>query len=359
MINLRKTAIYILRNEDNRKRIFTLIWSITVGFLGLMCLPAVVLIALGSTEFEISEVDKIKFNETDFIENLDSEQQMEIADIQSYGQEIENAMTNVGVRSQTIKAQMIYMSYFKNIQNFNVESYAELFAKSENDIDLIDNKNSVYGLRIDYEEFMKSYTWIMNVTINSYMFENPEIKNSTDLSAWVENAYISGWGYEENAVGKLSESDRIRCVDNDGLILGYLKYDCTEKVFRDTPDIIEYVSKGTLDTMPDTKGVILFDGKSYGVYVGNGEVIFSCEENGYVTKDLVSNGLWNSWSEITEIYHNPEIVFEDYNDEKKNNLGLVQWAVQAYENGWGVCLWYLWKYTYRRITAKHSRSFWK
>ena len=71
------------------------------------------------------------------------------------------------------------------------------------------------------------------------MFENPEVKNSTGLSAWVENAYISGWGYEENAVGKLRESDRIRCADNDGIILEYLKYDCTEKVFRDTSDSIE------------------------------------------------------------------------------------------------------------------------
>ena len=68
-----------------------------------------------------------------------------------------------------------------------------------------------------------------NIKINSYMFENPEVKNSTGLSAWVENAYISGWGYEENAVGKLRESDRIRCADNDGIILEYLKYDCTVK----------------------------------------------------------------------------------------------------------------------------------
>ena len=56
-------------------------------------------------------------------------------------------MANAGVRDQTIKAQLIYMSYFDEVQNFNAESYANLFAVAPNDSDLIAAINSTYGWR--------------------------------------------------------------------------------------------------------------------------------------------------------------------------------------------------------------------
>ena len=65
-------------------------------------------------------------------------------------------MANAGVRDQTIKAQLIYMSYFEDVQNFNAESYANLFAVAPNDSDLIAAINSTYGLEIDYDEFMRT-----------------------------------------------------------------------------------------------------------------------------------------------------------------------------------------------------------
>ncbi len=62
------------------------------------------------------------------------------------------------------------MSYFEDVQNFNAESYANLFAVAPNDSDLIAAINSTYGLEIDYDEFMRTYTFVMNSTINGYMF---------------------------------------------------------------------------------------------------------------------------------------------------------------------------------------------
>ncbi|WP_270760543.1 hypothetical protein, partial [Ruminococcus bicirculans (ex Wegman et al. 2014)] len=44
-----------------------------------------------------------------------------------------------------------------------------------------------------------------------------------------------------------------------------------------------------------TKPVGLFDGSQHGIYMGDGEVVYSSEAIGYVTKDLVSNGSWTSW----------------------------------------------------------------
>ncbi len=58
-------------------------------------------------------------------------------------------------------------------------------------------------------------------------------------------------------------------------------------------------------------------------------------------KEPVSTGSWTAWFEIPWIEYGEEnsfsneIHFEEYDEKKKNNLGLVQWAIQAHENGWG------------------------
>ena len=244
-------------------------------------------------------------------------------------------MTSVECKDQTIKAQLIYLSFFDNVQNFNAESYAKLFAVSPDDKALIDAINSAYSLEINYEEFIKTYTFVMNTTINQYMFADSKSKNSADLAAWAENAYLSGWGYKDGSFGDRDESDRIRYADSAGLILGYLRYDPEQKSFANEPSSLHFTSKGDLDKMPDEAGNILSNGSNFGVYVGGGEVVFASKELGYVTKEKVADGAWNSWSSISGSAYNTNISFEEYDEKKKNNLGLVQWAIQAHENGWG------------------------
>ena len=68
------------------------------------------------------------------------------------------------------------MSYFDDVQNFYAESYADLFANSTNDSDMITAINSSYDLEIDYDEFIRTYTWVMNSTINEYMFTDSTTK---------------------------------------------------------------------------------------------------------------------------------------------------------------------------------------
>lgn len=292
---LKKIAIYILGDENKRGKLFVLIGSIAVGFIGLMCLPVAVLSSMGSMEIESPEIDKSLFNESAIMAGLDNEQQAQITDLQNQGQAIEDAMTNAGVRSQTIKAHLIYMSYFDGVQNFNAESYANLFAIAPDDNDLIAAINSTYGLEIDYDEYMRSYTWVMNSTINEYMFTDSTTKNCSDLAAWAENAYVSGWGYMNGFIGERNETDRIRYADNAGLTLGYLNYRPTDKTFGSDYSTLVYTEQGGIDTMPEVAGIGLFDGSQHGIYVGNGEVVFSSVDCGYVTKEVVSNGGWTSW----------------------------------------------------------------
>lgn len=305
---LKKIAIYILGDEKKRGKLFVLIGSIVVGFIGLMCLPVAVLSSMGSMEVEPPEIDKSLFNESAIIAGLDSEQQAKITETQNSGQAIEDAMTGAGVRSQTIKAQLIYMSYFDGVQNFNAESYANLFAAAPNDSDLIAAINSTYGLEIDYDEYMRSYTWVMNSTINEYMFTDGTTKNCSDLAAWAENAYVSGWGYMNGFIGERNDTDRIRYADNAGLMLGYLNYNPTDKMFGFDYDTLVYTEQGGLDTMPDVAGIGLFDGSQHGIYVGNGEVVYSSETLGYVTKEPVSNGSWTSWCTYDGVTYPQEVT---------------------------------------------------
>lgn len=315
---LKKIAVYILGDDKKRGKLFVAVGSIAAGFLGLMCLPVAVLSSMGSMEVEPPEIDKSLFNESAIMAGLDSEQQEQITNIQNQGQAIEDAMTNAGVRSQTIKAQLIYLSYFDEVQNFNAGSYANLFAVAPNDSDLINAINSTYGLEIDYEEFLRTYTWVMNSTINEYMFTDSTTKNCADLAAWAENAYVSGWGYMSGAIGERNESNRVRYADNVGLMLGYLNYSPEEKAFNSTYDTLVYTEQCSVDSMPEVAGIGLFDGSQHGIYVGNGEVVYSSESVGYVVKEPISNGGWTSWCTYEGIDY-PQKVTEKIEENSESD----------------------------------------
>lgn len=305
---LKKIAIYILGDEKKRGKLFVLIGSIAAGFLGLMCLPVAVLSSMGSLEIETPEVDRSMFTDSAFMATLDEDQQSQIAEFQSQGEAIAAVMSAVGLPSETIKAQLIYYSYFDENPLSDFTEYASLFANANDDIALLESINATYGIEIPYDDFMRSYTWTMNTTINEYMFTDSTTKNCADMAAWAENAYVSGWGFKQGAIGNRDDVDRIRYADNAGLMLGYLNYNPTEKVFNSDHNTLVYTEQGGLDTMPEVAGVGLFDGSQHGIYMGDGEVVYSSEAIGYVTKDLVSNGSWTSWCTYEGVDYPQEVL---------------------------------------------------
>ena len=315
----KKAAVYILGDEKKRGKLVTVVLSAAVGLLLLLCAPAVMLSSLGEVG-EKAQVPELNINADDFYSSLDSESRQRLDDIRSAGNDIANAMDEKGVKVQTIKAQLIYMSYFEDVQNFNAESYADLFATAQNDSDLISAINSTYGLDIDYDEFVRTYTFVMNSTLNSYMFNDAGSKNCSDLAAWAENAFISGWGYKSGAAGERDEIDRIRYADNAGLVLGYLNYSPTDKKFDSAYSTLVYTEQGGLDTMPEVAGVGLFDGSKHGIYIGNNEMIYSSEAVGYITKDFVSNGGWSSWCTYEGVDYPQEVTdaIESLNEDSSS-----------------------------------------
>ena len=304
---LKKAAVYILGDKKKRGKLVTVVLSAAVGLLLLLCAPAVMLSSLGEVGEE-AQVPELHLNAYDIYSSLDSESRQRLDDIRSAGNDIANAMDEKGVKVHTIKAQLIYMSYFDEVQNFYAESYADLFATAQNDSDLISAINSTYGLDINYDEFVRTYTFVMNSTINAFMFTDTGTKNCADLAAWADNAYISGWGYMNGFIGERNETDRIRYADNAGLVLGYLNYSPTDKKFDPDYDTLVYTEQGGIDTMPEVVGIGVFDGSQHGIYVGNGEVVYSSESVGYVTKEPVSNGSWTSWCTYDGVTYPQEVT---------------------------------------------------
>ena len=160
----------ILADKKTRDKVLIFIGSIVVGFLLLLAAPIIAIYTLGNVDIEPPEIDRNTFNESAFIEQLSPEQQERMSEIQSAGNAIESELTSLGIPEQTIKAQLIYMSYFDEVEGFIANFYAHLFYSASNDEILIDSINQNYGLSIDYNEFMRTYTFVMNATIDPHMF---------------------------------------------------------------------------------------------------------------------------------------------------------------------------------------------
>lgn len=301
---LKKLAVDTALDKDKRNKILLIVGSIAVGLLFLLFAPIAVLSGMGLIESpEIS----VNFDENDFMSRMSPERQETMNSMTADGQAIADSMFVIGLQEQTIKAQLIYFSYFESGQIVDFSGYAEMF-RNQNDEVLISDINNFYGLEISYEDFMRSYVMVMNSTINEHMFTDSGKKNCADMAAWARNAYVSGWGFQENCFGEMDENLRYRCADNVGLIMGYLRYMPSEKAFNTDIDTLIYNEQGGLDTMPDIAGIGLFDGSQFGIYVGNGEVIFASADSGNIVKSPVSEGNWISWCTFEGVDYPQEVV---------------------------------------------------
>ncbi len=287
---LKMIAIDTATDKKKRNAVLIVIGSVLVGLLMLILLPVIVFMSLGNVE--PPETD-LQFDEAAFLSQLSPEQQENISAVEADGQAIADAMATRGLQEQTIKAQLIYMSFFDGNRLTDFTAYAEHFTQDNEQ--LIQSLNADYSLEIDCDEFRRTYTLVMNSTINEYMFTDSSTKNAADLAAWCRNAYESSWGYTDNSFGERTGDERIRCAGNVGLIMGYVRYDTENKCF--TNDIIDmyYTEQGDIDTIPDIQGVGVSNGDDFGVYVGGGQVVFSSAIGGSVQQQALSDGDWTSW----------------------------------------------------------------
>ena len=184
--------------------------------------------------------------------------------------------------------------------------FCNLFLYSNDDRSLLDSINQNFGLQIEYEEFMHVYTLTMNSTINEYMFTDKDTKNAADLAAWADNAYISGWKYRKDCYGEKIKEELVRCADEAGLIEGYLRYDPDNEKFGEKA-VVAYTIKGDASAKPEVKGIGLYDGEQFGIYVGNDKVVFASKDKGCIVKESVSEGHWTKWITYDGVKYPSEI----------------------------------------------------
>lgn len=301
----KKLTVDFVLDKGKENKFLLLVVSIVVGVIFLLMTPVVVLSSIGDIEPPTVELD---FNESDFLSNIDDESSEKLEIMQAQGHAIEDAMISANIGNQTIKAQLIYLSFFENVSNFDVQTYVKLFENNPEDTALIQAINAEYGLEINYEDFMRTYIFVMNMTIDLHMFSDESTKNNADLAAWALNSYTSGWGFKDDSYGEIDENLRYRCADNVGLIMGYIRYIPTEKNFDMSIDTLIYNEIGKPDTMPDIAGIGLFDGNNFGIYVGNGNAIFASYNMGRIVKLPVAEGNWISWCTFEGINYPQEVV---------------------------------------------------
>lgn len=363
---VKKIAVYLAADKRTWKAAGWII-GITVT---LVLLPVMILLAMGN-QFSAADTSNIDYSQ--FMQSLSPEQKERFSKMEDDGKAIEKEMEKLGIKDMTVKAQMIYLTYFDDVQKdekFFAE-YCSLFKENDNE-KLIENLNNKYNLSIDYSEFMRSYSVIVNVSIDPYLFVNFDIKNNIDLSVWAENAYKTQWGCVPHTDGSLLTDEKYkalkekypeditedcdkwlsrRTVDNYNLLKSYLWYDHESRTISEDNYSISDMTvqelfdsatvKGSIDTIPETKGSSVLKENMIGIYVGNGNVIYAKSVKDGIVKENISAGGWTSWFEMPWIQYGDEksfsneIKFEEYDEKKKNNLGLVQWAIQAHENGWG------------------------
>ena len=328
-----KLALDILGDKEKRNKVLILVLSIVVGVVLLMFAPVAVLMTM--QDIDPPDVSG-NFDQAAWMQSLDSEQQNQIAQMESAGQQIASAMESVGVREQTIKAQLIYVSCFDDVVVDDFNAYANLFRYAPDDATLINSINQNYGLEIVYEDFMRSYALISHVVINPYMFTDAQTKNSTDLVIWARQAYENGWGYVYGTYGNILTEEllqdrasmfgehvtgfedfirenwmRRRTADCVGLIKGYGWLDAESmSIGYATNGMPDYGANqmyysasesGTIDTIPEIPGLAVWHDGHIGVYIGNGYVIEAMgTKYGVVKTELEGRG-WTHWLKIEYI----------------------------------------------------------
>ena len=306
-------------------------WKV-VGFLAAMIivialLPVMVLLAIGN---QLSSAETQDIDYSAYVQNLSVQQKERLTQMESDGKAIADELSKLGLKTQTVKAQMIYLTYFENVsksENF-FKDYCACFKEKDNK-KLIENLNKKYGLKISYEEFMRSYSVIANVSIDSNLFLNLDVKNNIDLARWAENAYTTQWGYVPYTDGNVLTEEKYkalkekyskditeecdkwqsrRTTDNYNLLRSYLWYDSKSRtISKDNYSISDmtvqelYNSasvKGSMDKLPDTVGTAVINGDIIGIYIGGGNVVYAKSVTDGMVKESVKNSSWKAWFEI-------------------------------------------------------------
>ena len=324
---LKKIAVALLTDKRVLKTLGMAILVLIVALL--LPLMAMMAILTGDIELETGEL-------MERIEAILSASDLAmLTTIQDTMDGIETALTDAEMPSRVREAQALYIMalYDKSCSSNFVSRLVSCFWENQTDTQLINAVNSEFGTNIAVEEFSRVAQNLRTTYIDYSDYYDPTTKNNLDLVQWAIEAHSSGWGYVWGTYGhvltrnyyeaKLAQypegvgnyADFIlanwlgkRTADCVGLVKGYCWFDPEAQsigyAVNGMPDIateqmIEWCDeKGSISTMPEIPGLLLWMDGHVGIYIGDGYAIAAMGTRYGVVKTQVAGRGWQKWGKI-------------------------------------------------------------
>lgn len=315
------------------KRVFKIAGGIVLGIIVIIVMPIIVLLGIFGGGVEI---------DTDRLHGMIAEQQSASTDRWA---EAESAMADAGysgLRIQEAKALYTFVLYAYASESDFADKLVGCFAAEQTDEELISAVNRTFGTEIAAEDFTNAVAGIRAAYIDTSGYTDPDTKNNLDLVQWAIYAQENGWGCVLGTYGEVLDDNLFenkknqypdevgnmaafieenwlgrRTADDVGLIKGYGWFDPgTGKLIRSCngmPDIgademyENAAEKGTVDTIPETPGLVVWYEGHIGIYIGNGEVIYAAGTAEGVVRTALDAGEWTHWLEIPYIEYVGEV----------------------------------------------------
>ena len=347
---LKKIAVLLLSDQRVWKRVGIVVLVIIVALF----MPAVAVVGIFSGSIQVD----VQSLEQTILAALSSEEIEMLQEIEDTMAEIETAMAEAEMPGRVIEAQVLYILALTDQaeQPGFVFRLAGCFSAGQSDADLVQAVNRVFGAEIEAEDFTNVVKNLRTHYIDTSAYTDPTTKNNLDLAQWAIAAEKAGWGYVWGTYGpiltrslfemKLEQypedvggyeeyiSDNYigkRTADCVGLIKGYSWYDPQTESFgyavNGMPDlsanqIYEYATeKGSIDTIPEIPGLLVWMDGHVGIYIGNGEVIEAMGTYYGVVRTQLSRRGWQAWAKISYITYIEES--EEPTEES------TQWPTEA------------------------------
>ena len=337
---LKKIGAALLTDKNVLKTIGMVILVLVVALL----LPLMAMMAILSGDIQLDTdalMEQIEMN-------LTAKDIAMLSRVEDTMEAIDTALTDAEMPSRVGEAQALYiMALYSHSGSSNfVSRLVSCFRENQTDSQLISAVNSTFRTDISVEEFTRIAQNMRTTYIDYSDYYDPTTKNNLDLVQWAIEVHSSGWGYVWGTYGhvltrnyyemKLEQypegvgdyADFIlanwlgkRTADCVGLVKGYCWFDPeTQSIgygVNGMPDIgteqmIQWCEeKGSIDTMPEIPGLLLWMNGHVGIYIGDGYAIEAMGTRYGVVKTQVAGRGWKLWGKIPCIEYIEEVQETD------------------------------------------------